>query len=141
MKNILVIVSSPPGYFPDNLVATTPSYLPKTSTPYFTETLIPKRPAPKNKDPNREYSPKVPTTTQLPLQSYQDAANSGEYANQHVSHGSFGRVPPTSAVAYDPNVRVGNAVSSYFTPIKDRSQHNYNNTSVKLPDARLKVYG
>lgn len=35
----IIIVSSPPGYLPQNLVATTPSYLPKTSTPYFTEVI------------------------------------------------------------------------------------------------------
>lgn len=151
---ILVIVSSPPGYFPNNLVATTPSYLPKTSTPYFTEILIPKRPLTKHSnDPNREYSPRVPTTTQRPQQTtqpnpnYQDGANSADYVNQRVSYGSFGRTKPTSSVVYDPNVKLNN--SSYFTSARDRSQHNLNAPSIRLPErqgykvpnARFKVYG
>lgn len=100
--------------------------------------MVPKRPRVKNKDPNNEYSPRAPTTTQRP--TYQDSANSGEYVNQRVSYGSFGRVAPTSVVAYDPNVKVAtNAATSYFS--SNKNQQNLNSPSIKLPNARLKVYG
>jgi hypothetical protein len=128
--------------------------LPKTSTPYFTEILVPKRPPAKSNDPNREYSPRVPVTTQSPLrttpptQNYQEGANGGDYVNQRVSYGTFGRTQSTSAVVFDPNVKLNNS-ANYFTSAQDRSQHNLNSPSVrlperqayKIPDARLKVYG
>lgn len=156
----ILIVSSPPGFFPNNLVATTtPSYLPKTSTPYFTESLIPKRPSSTKviSDPNREYSPRVQTTTPSPdrttplYQGYQDVPNNDEYVNQRVSYGMFGRGSPVPTVAYDPNVKLN---SSYLVPVssenvvikfQDESQKaatsHPERTNFEIPDARLEIHG
>ncbi|KAI6234415.1 PAN domain containing protein [Aphelenchoides fujianensis] len=143
------LASSPPGFTPENLLPTTARPSITTTTPYFTEKLVPRRPP----NPKEEYAARTPATTQAPpvsspparttVAEYGAAASGGEYVDQNVHHGNFGREPTTS-IAFNPNVAVPLSVAQFGPPQNATGGFSFiapeQPSLIKQPDPRLKNF-
>ncbi|CAD5206403.1 unnamed protein product [Bursaphelenchus okinawaensis] len=102
-------VSAPPSFGPHHVSVTVPP--PTSTTPYYTEVLIPKHAT----SDFRGYSPDLRPRTSNPTTRPQTL----EPFTKHLDHrvGVFGRGRTIPTKVYDPNKS-----SSYFSSVQDRSQ-------------------